>query len=489
MTALNSFYINGQWVAPSGQGTMPVIDPATEHHIGDVLLGNANDAEKAIAAARHAFASFSQTTREQRIAFLQKILECYAERYEQLALAVSLELGAPLTFARDAQVATGQIHLETTIEALKNYVFDEVRGDVLITREPIGVCSLITPWNWPLNQIVCKVAPALAAGCCMVLKPSEIAPLSSRIFAEVIDAAGLPDGVFNMVNGTGPEVGAVLASHPEVDMVSFTGSTAAGIAVAKGAADTVKRVTQELGGKSAYIVLPDADFLSVIPQAVDACFSNSGQSCDAPTRLLVPKGKYEHVASLIRDHVATIKVGDPNSQDTALGPVISRTQFDKIQSLIQSGIDEGAEVICGGVGRPSGLTRGYYVTPTVFGATTPSMRIVKEEIFGPVLVVQCYEDERQAIEMANDTVYGLAAYVQSADLAKARSVARQLKAGSIYVNSPEWNPHAPFGGYKQSGNGREYADWGMHDYLEVKGVSGWGANRKQTPFECSQDRH
>lgn len=474
MTALDTFYINGQWITPHGQNTMPVINPATELPIGEVALGNAEDAIKAIMAARRAFPSFSQTTRDERISYLEKILECYMERYEEMAQAVSLELGAPLTFARDAQVATGQIHLETTIEALKKYVFDEQRGDVLITREAIGVCSLITPWNWPLNQIVCKVAPAIAAGCCMVLKPSEIAPLSSRLFAEAIDAAGLPAGVFNMVNGTGPDVGSVLASHPEVDMVSFTGSTAAGIAVAKGAADTVKRVTQELGGKSAYIVLSDADFASVIPQAVDACFSNSGQSCDAPTRLLVPKDKYEHVAALIRDHASTIEIGDPKSPDTALGPVISRTQFDKIQALIQSGIKEGAEVICGGVGRPVGLTKGYYVKPTVFGATTPSMRIVKEEIFGPVLVVQCYDDERQAIELANNTVYGLAAYVQSPDVAKARSVARQLQAGSVYVNSPEWSPQAPFGGFKQSGNGREYADWGMHDYLEVKAVSGWG---------------
>ncbi|GAB7528363.1 aldehyde dehydrogenase family protein [Pseudomonas sp. 3A(2025)] len=478
MSRLDRFYIGGQWVEPQGEQTLDVINPATETCIGQVAMGSEADAVSAIQAARQAFAAYSRTTREERIHYLERILERYNARYDELVQAVTLELGSPLALSRDAQVSTGQIHLETTLQALRDFAFEEQRGDVLVAREAIGVCTLITPWNWPLNQIVCKVAPALAAGCTMVLKPSEIAPLSALLFAGILDEAGLPPGVFNLVNGSGSEVGNVLTRHPEVDMVSFTGSTRAGVAVAKNAADTVKRVAQELGGKSPNLIFADADLRSAVTQGIDACFSNTGQSCDAPTRMLVPEQCYEEVVQIAQAHVRTIKVGDPMDPDSVLGPVISRAQFEKIQDLIQSGLDEGAQLICGGAGRPDNLPQGYYVKPTIFGNATMDMRIVREEIFGPVLCIQTYSSEEQAIALANEGVYGLAAYVQSADLQRARRVARQLRAGSVYINYPEWSPQAPFGGYKHSGNGREYADWGIHDYLEIKGISGWGPSSR-----------
>jgi aldehyde dehydrogenase (NAD+) len=469
------FYINGAWVEPLGTATLPVINPATEKPFATIAMGTAADAARAIAAARAAFPAFSQTSKAYRLGLLQKMLALYNERAEEIAQVVSDEMGAPLQFARDAQVWAGRAHLEAAIEALKAFEFEEQRGNTRVIREAIGVVGLITPWNWPLNQIVTKVAPALAAGCTMVLKPSEIAPLDGIIFAEIVHAAGVPPGVFNLVNGDGPTVGQTLASHPDVDMVSFTGSTRAGILVAKSAADTVKRVTQELGGKSANIILPDADLRSAVTQGVAACFGNSGQSCDAPTRMLVPRDKLDAALKIAKQAAESHTVGDPRAEGIQLGPVVSETQFNKIQKLIAAGMAEGAPLVTGGLGRPAGLAHGYYARPTVFGPVRPDMTIAREEIFGPVLSIIPYDSEQQAIDIANDTVYGLAAYVQSGNPEHARAVGRQLRAGQVQLNYPDWDTMAPFGGYKQSGNGREYADWGISDFLEIKGVIGFGS--------------
>lgn len=468
------FFIDGKWVAPAVPATLDVIDPSTEDAYTKISVGSKADVDRAVAAAKAAFPAFSQTTREERLQLLRRILEIYNERYEDIAQAVSQENGSPITWAREAQAWAGRAHLEATIKALEDYQFSEKRGTTMVVKEPIGVCALITPWNWPLNQIVCKVAPAIAAGCTMVLKPSEIAPISGIIFSEVMEAAGTPKGVYNMVNGTGPDVGQVMAGHPDVDMVSFTGSTRAGIIVAKTAADTVKRVAQELGGKSANIILPDADFERAVRKGVNACFGNSGQSCDAPTRMLVPASRHDEALEVAKRAAEAHKVGDPRLEDTQLGPVVSQIQFDKIQGLIESGIQEGATLVTGGLGRPEHLNRGYYVRPTVFGHVKPGMRIEREEIFGPVLSILSYEDEDDAVRIANDSVYGLAAYVQSKDIEHARKVAARLRAGQVSINYPEWDTFAPFGGYKQSGNGREYADWAIHDFLEVKGIIGYG---------------
>ncbi len=468
------FYINGLWVDPVHPATLEVINPATEEACAQLAAGSRADVDRAVAAARASFPSFSVTSPEQRLALLRRIREVYKTRYEDLARAVSLEMGAPLSFARDAQVAAGLAHLKSTLEGLEQFPFTEQRGTTRIVREGIGVCALITPWNWPLNQIVCKVAPALAAGCTMVLKPSEIAPLSGLIFAEIMHEAGAPPGVFNLVNGTGPDVGQVMAAHPDVDMVSFTGSTRAGVLVAKVAADTVKRVAQELGGKSPNLILLDADLEAAVREGVASCFSNTGQSCDAPTRMFVPVQRLDEALAIAKEAADAYIVGDPQAEDTQLGPVVSPLQFDKIQHLIACGIAEGATLVTGGPGRPDGLDRGYYVRPTVFGHVRPDMTIAREEIFGPVLSILPYRDEEEAIAMANDTVYGLAAYVQSGDLEHARAVASRLRAGSIYLNYPDWDTRAPFGGYKQSGNGREYADWGIHDFVEIKGIVGYG---------------
>ena len=418
---------------------------------------------------------FSLVSKADRLALLRRILDVYNERFEDIAQAVSFEMGAPITWAREAQAWAGRAHLESTIKALEDYEFSERRGATMVVKEPIGVCALITPWNWPLNQIVCKVAPAIAAGCTVVLKPSEIAPISGIVFAEVMHAAGTPKGVFNLVNGNGPDVGQVMAGHPDVDMVSFTGSTRAGIIVAKAAADTVKRVAQELGGKSANIILPDADFATAVTKGVEGCFGNSGQSCDAPTRMLVPSARHDEALEIAKTAAEAFKVGNPRSEETQLGPVVSEVQYNKIQKLIETGIAEGATLVTGGLGRPEELNRGYYIRPTVFGHVTPGMTIEKEEIFGPVLSVISYQDEDEAVRIANDTVYGLAAYVQSQNIERARHVASRMRAGQVSINYPDWDTHAPFGGYKQSGNGREYADWAIHDFLEVKGIIGYGA--------------
>lgn len=474
MSNHQKFYINGAWVDPVKPATLDVINPATEEAYTKISVGSAADVDKAVAAAKAAFPKFSQTSKAERLALLKRILEVYNERAEDIAKAVSDEMGAPMSWARDAQVWAGRVHLEATIGALEKYEFESQRGTTRVIKEAIGVAALITPWNWPLNQIVCKVAPAIAAGCTMVLKPSEIAPISGIVFSEIMQAAGVPAGVYNMVNGDGPSVGQVMAGHKDVDMVSFTGSTRAGIIVAKTAADTVKRVAQELGGKSPNIILADADFELSVKKGVEGCFGNTGQSCDAPTRMLVPRARHDEALKIAKLAAEGHKVGDPKSDDTVLGPLVSEIQFNKVQGLIEKGIKEGATLVTGGTGRPEGLNRGYYVRPTIFGNVTRDMTIAREEIFGPVLAVMPYDSEEQAIEIANDTVYGLAAYVQSKDIAHARKVARQLRAGTVNINYPDWDTYAPFGGYKQSGNGREYADWAIHDFLEVKGIVGNG---------------
>ena len=467
-------FIDGRWVEPAIPVALDVINPATEEPFTQIALGSSEDVDRAVAAAKSAFPAFSLWSKQERLTLLRRILSEYKARYEEIARAVSREMGAPIAFARDSQAAAGKAHLIATIEALEDFVFTERRGTTMVVREPIGVCALKSPWNWPLNQIVCKVAPAIAAGCTMVLKPSEIAPVSGIIFAEIMEAAGTPAGVFNLVNGTGPDVGQVMAGHPDVDMISFTGSTRAGVIVAKTAADTVKRVAQELGGKSANIILPDADLEHAVSEGVVSCFGNSGQSCDAPTRMLVPADRHDEAMAAARRAAERMQVGDPQASDTDLGPVVSEQQYEKIQRLIEAGIKEGATLVTGGSGRPEGLSRGYYVRPTVFGNVSNDMTIAREEIFGPVLSILPYNDEEQAIAIANDTLYGLAAYVQSGDLEHARDVAARLRAGSVYVNYPDWDTRAPFGGYKQSGNGREYADWGIHDFIEIKGIVGYG---------------
>lgn len=468
------FFIDGQWVEPLTNRTLDVINPATEEAFTRIALGSAEDIDRAVKAAVAAFPAWSQSSRDERLFLLRRILEIYNARWDEIAEAVSMEMGAPLSFAKAAQVWAGQVHLEATIKALESFPFTEQRGTSRIVREAIGTVGLITPWNWPLNQIVCKVAPAIAAGCTMVLKPSEIAPVSGLIFAEIMEQAGTPKGVFNLVNGDGPTAGSAMSSHPLIDMMSFTGSTRAGILVAKAAADTVKRVAQELGGKSPNIILPDADLEAAVTTGTNLCFANTGQSCDAPTRMFVPRARHGEALDIARRAAETNIVGDPRDPATVLGPLVSQPQFDKVQRLIQSGIDEGATLVCGGTGRPAGLNRGYYVRPTVFGNVRHDMTISREEIFGPVLSILPYDSEDDAIRMGNDTVYGLAAYVSSQDLDHARRVASRLRAGTVNINYPDWDTHAPFGGYKQSGNGREYADWGIHDFLETKGIVGYG---------------
>ncbi|MDB5788279.1 aldehyde dehydrogenase family protein [Caballeronia mineralivorans] len=469
------FYIGGEWVAPAGQARLPVIDPSTEEAFAEIAMGTPADVDRAVAAARKAFASFALTTPEERLALIRKILEAYSERYDEMAQLISREIGAPRALAHGWQAGLGTRHLKELIRTCEAFTWQRKKGTTLITHEPIGVVALITPWNWPINQIVCKVAPAIAAGCTMVLKPSEVSPLNALLFAEVLDAAGVPPGVFNLVNGDGPTVGAALCSHPDVDMVSFTGSTRAGIEVARLAAPTVKRVHQELGGKSANLILDDADLDAAVTAGVNACFGNSGQSCNAPTRMFVPAARHEEAQAIARRAAEAHVVGPADAAGTTLGPVVSALQFERIQRLIEAGVDEGARVVTGGPGRPDGLTHGYFVRPTVFAGVTPDMTIARDEIFGPVLSILPYRDEDDAIAMANDSVFGLAAYVQSGDIERARRVARRLRAGSIHLNYPAWDAGAPFGGYKQSGNGREYGEWGLEAFLEVKGIVGYGA--------------
>ena len=468
------FYIDGQWVDPISTARIGVENPATEEIVCEVAMGNEKDADRAILAARAAFDGWTYTPVKDRIALVKRILDIYNDRYEDFAQVMSTEMGAPITWARNAQAWAGQVHIEATIKAAEEMVWEYNRGTTRIVYEGIGVCALITPWNWPMNQIACKVAPALIAGCTMVLKPSEIAPLSGVLFAQVLHDAGVPKGVFNLVNGNGPDVGARMSSHPEVDMVSFTGSTRAGTAIAAAAAPTVKRVAQELGGKSPNIILPSANIAEAVAAGVNAVMSNTGQSCDAPTRMLVPRAKQAEALKVAKETTEAIKVGDPRDEATVMGPLVSKLQFDKVQRLIQAGIDEGATLVTGGVGRPADLNRGWFVRPTVFGDVVNAMTISKEEIFGPVLAIQPYDSIEDAIAQANDTVYGLAAYI-AGPVEDAKPVARRLRAGTVNLNYPDWDTSAPFGGYKQSGNGREYADWGIHDFCEVKGIVGWGS--------------
>ena len=464
-------YIGGQWVEPVSLKTLDVINPANEEVVGKIALGGEADVDKAVKAARRAFATWSQTSREERLDVMQRVLAEYQKRFGDLATAVTEEMGAPASLAQRAQVPSGMGHLATAIGILKDFKFEEDRGSTMIVKEPIGVCSFITPWNWPLNQIMCKVAPALATGCTMVLKPSEVAPFTGQIFAEIMHEAGVPAGVFNLVHGDGLGVGVPLSTHPEVDMVSFTGSTRAGIEVAKNAAPTVKRVHQELGGKSPNIVLDDEVFTKSVAGGVRQIMTNSGQSCNAPTRMLVPTKRMDEAIAAAKEAAAQVTVGDPTG-NAMLGPVVSKTQWDKIQDLIQKGIDEGATLVAGGTGRPEGLDKGYYVQPTVFANVTPDMTISREEIFGPVLSILGYEDLDQAIAIGNDTEYGLAAYVNGADLAKAREVASKLRAGQVSINGAS-DMTAPFGGFKMSGNGREWGDFAFHEFLEVKAVMGY----------------
>lgn len=468
------FYINGHWVSPSIGATLDVINPATEKPYTQISLGSKMDVDQAVAAANLAFKTFSKQTPKERLQLLQEILHAYHKRIDEIAEAITEEMGAPKTFARDAQAWAGSAQLEATIDALKNFDFEEQRGTSLIRKEPIGVCAMITPWNWPINQVVCKVAPAIAAGCTMVLKPSEIAPISAILFAEIMHEAGTPQGVFNLVNGTGADVGRRLAGHPDVQMISFTGSTLAGIDVAKIAADTVKRVTQELGGKSANVLLPEVDLQSAVIQGIQNCYINSGQSCVCPSRMLVPEEHLDEIIAIAKTTAEAFITGDPQAENTQLGPVVSQMQYDKVQRLIQSGIDEGATLITGGTGRPNHLKRGYYIRPTIFAHVTSNMSIAQEEIFGPVLAIMSYKNLEEAIHIANDTPYGLAAYVQSKNLAQARAVAKEMRAGSVFINYPNWDIGMPFGGYKQSGNGRESAGYGIHEYLEIKSMVGYG---------------
>lgn len=467
-------YIDGKWRAPRSDTLLrDVINPSTEKPFAQIAVGSTQDIDDAVAAAKSAFLTFGRSSVEERIALLERVVEIYIKRQDEIAEAISLEMGAPLKLARQAHAAAGLAHLKQAVIELKKYSFEEIINGTRVVREPIGVCALITPWNWPMNQVSCKVAAALAAGCTMVLKPSVSSPISALLFAEVLDEAGVPAGVFNLVNGDGAVLGMQLSAHPDVDMVSFTGSTPAGVSVAKAAADTVKRVHQELGGKSPNILLDDADFERAVTHGVRACFLNSGQSCNAPTRMLVPAARHDEVVEIARSVAAKTIVGAPNDENSNLGPVVSRRQFDSIQKLIGQGIDEGAELVVGGLGRPEGLSQGYYVRPTIFSGVSNNMSIAREEVFGPVLVIMPYQDEDDAVSIANDSLFGLSSYVSSADQNRARQVARRLRAGMVHINGAPTDRAAPFGGYKQSGNGREWGRFGIEDYLEIKSMFGY----------------
>lgn len=472
MREMLQFYIDGKWVDPITPNTLDVINPATEEVCGHISIGSAADVDVAVAAAKRAFETYSQTTREQRLDLLQAILDEYLKRFDDVAEAIMDEMGAPWEVATKAQAASGTQHIKAAIRALKSIEFESNSRSTLIVKEAIGVCGLITPWNWPQNQIAVKVAPALAAGCTMVLKPSEIAPFDAYIFAEILDAAGVPAGVFNLINGDGPGVGTALSVHPDIDMVSFTGSTRAGILVAQNAAPTVKRVAQELGGKSPNILLDDADFEEAVKAGAAEVFFNTGQSCDAPSRMLVPKDRMQEAAAFAASVANATVVGDPRGAGVEVGPLVSELQWNKVQGLIQAGIDEGATLAAGGVGRPDGLDKGYYAKPTVFADVNNDMTIAREEIFGPVVSIIPYEDDEDAIRIANDTPYGLASYVSSTNMDHARRVASRLRTGMVHINNASLDAGAPFGGYKQSGNGREWGSHGLEEFLEVKSICG-----------------
>ncbi len=473
MKDCRKFYVDGKWVAPTQSHDFQVINPATEEPIAVTSMGSAPDVDRAVTAASRAFESYSETSASDRIALLKKIIEVYQAKAEEMAQATSMEMGAPITLSRTAQVPSGTAHFAEMVKVLENFQFETLQGSTLMRREPIGACGLITPWNWPMNQVAAKVAPALAAGCTVVLKPREFAPLSAYLLAQILDEAGIPAGVFNLINGDGTTVGAAIAGHPGLAMVSFTGSTRAGVAVAVGAAPTVKRVTQELGGKSAYIILDDADFGKVVKQGAQLCFRNTGQSCNAPTRMLVPKAKMAEAAEVAKAAAEATKVGDPSVEATELGPLANKAQFEKVQRMIDEGVREGAKLVAGGPGRPEGLTKGYFVRPTVFSEVRNDMMIAREEIFGPVLSILPYEDDEDAVRIANDTPYGLAGFVSSGDIERARRVAKRLRAGNVHVNGARLDFGACFGGYKQSGNGREWGEAGLNEYLELKAIFGY----------------
>ena len=477
MLRKTEFYIDGKWTNPAVAREFEVINPADEQPYAVISLGSEADVDKAVAAARRAFGPWSTTSLEERVAVIERLLDIYKRRTGDMAKAISEEMGAPMKLALEDQAAVGSYHIKNFIRALKSFDFehalDERNPQERILREPIGVCGLITPWNWPMNQVTLKVIPAIGVGCTVVLKPSEIAPISSIVFAEMMDEAGFPAGVFNMVNGDGPTVGEAMSRHPGIDMMSFTGSTRAGIAVTKSSADTVKRVALELGGKSPNLVFADSDLEAAVVRGLDHCFENTGQSCNAPTRMLVERPVYDRAVEIAANHTKSVKVGNPADEGSHIGPLVSEVQFNKVQGLIEAAIKEGAKLVAGGPGRPEGFNRGYYVRPTVFADVDNSMTIAREEVFGPVLAMIPFETEEEAVEIANDTPYGLSSYIQSGDPERVRRVARQLRSGMVQVNGKGRAPGSPFGGYKQSGLGREGGMFGLEDFLEVKSVSGW----------------
>ena len=471
MENLGKFYIDGKWVTPNSKQSMPVINPATEEEIGTVILGNNDDVDIAVKAANIAFDSFSKTTKEDRLKLLKRIHEVTSDRFEELAQAMSKEMGAPITMSREAQADSGLGHLQGFIEALEKLEEENTlsNGDIL-TKEPIGVCGLITPWNWPINQITLKVLPAIACGCTCILKPSEHTPISAMLYAEILHEAGVPSGVFNLIHGTGEEVGVALSRHPDIQMISFTGSTRGGMSVTRESAATIKRVTLELGGKSPNLVFADCDLEERVTASVGECMLNTGQSCDAPTRLLVEKSCYEDVLNIAKKAAENTGVGEPQKEGDHIGPLFDKIQFDRVQNMIQVGIDEGARLLTGGTGRPDGFETGWYVKPTIFADVSNDMRIAQEEIFGPVLAIIPFESEEEAIKIANDSPYGLAAYLQTGDKERAQRVSKGLRAGAVHINGGGFNYGSPFGGYKQSGNGREGGEMGIEDYLETKTV-------------------
>ena len=479
MERKTDFFIDGKWVAPASANDFEVINPANETPFATISLGSETDVNNAVAAAKTAFTTWSTTPHDVRIGYVEKLAEIYQERIEEMATAISNEMGAPKNIASTQQAAAGLGHIKAFIRALKEFTFEHPLSEKFqteyIMHEPIGVCGLITPWNWPMNQVTLKVVPAVGVGCTVVLKPSEIAPMSSLLFAEFMEQAGFPAGVFNLVNGDGPTVGEAMSKHPDIDMMSFTGSTRAGIAVTKASADTVKRVSLELGGKGPNLVFADSDVAKSVKRGVLHMFNNSGQSCNAPSRMIVEKSAYSEAIEVAKSVAEAQEVGDPTQEGRQIGPVVSQAQFDKIQGLIESGIKEGATLLAGGLGRPDGLNRGYYVKPTVFADVKEDMTIAREEIFGPVLSIMSFEDEDDAVRIANDTPYGLTSYVQTGDPERAKRLARQLRAGMIQMNGAGRAPGSPFGGYKQSGNGREGGEHGLMEFLEVKAVAGWPA--------------
>jgi aldehyde dehydrogenase (NAD+) len=478
MKDYRKFYIDGKWLDPTVSHDFTVINPANEEPIATISFGSATDVDRAVAAAKRAFESYSEVSLLERLALLRRIIEVYRSKMEEMAMTISQEMGAPISLSRKAQAPAGLGHLMEIAKVMEHFKFEELKGSTLMRKEPIGVCGLITPWNWPMNQVVAKVGPALAAGCTMVLKPSEFAPLSSYLLAQILNEADVPAGVFNLVSGDGPTVGAAISSHPDVAMVSFTGSTRAGVAVAQAAAPTVKRVTQELGGKSANIILDDADLEKGVKQGVRECFLNTGQSCNAPTRMLIPRSKMAEAVAAAKQAAEATKAGDPFAEDTNVGPLANKAQFDKVQRLIHKGIEEGAKLVAGGTGRPDGLTKGYYVKPTVFADVDNEMTIAREEIFGPVLCMIPYEDENDAVRIANDSLYGLSGFVTSGNLERARRVAKRIRAGNVHINGARVDFSGCFGGYKQSGNGREWGEAGLEEFLELKTIFGYASVAK-----------